>query len=401
MSAPGVILTDRDRRLLAYFALARLLTADQVQQLLGGDLSPQVTARRLRRLSEESPPQRSHPNAGPYLERHELRSDPGAARHVWSLTEAGWLEAKRVEADWLASSSHRSPLLPDSMQPATRDLGQQFVKHTILLNQVLVDLVSQRGAAATPLPELPFRWIPEAKDQLGFKLYDKRTGLVVPTAVKPDAILEAPGVKRRFFLEAETGSHSITTRAPFGFHAGAITRKLQRYAAYFTGLVEKGLPATWYSRAFPDQLFPELLILVHSTSRKERVGWVTSRRLAKMPEPRPFAVRVLTFEEAARAIAAVMENKLVPRSRLITIPESTATGIRDGYNTLVSSFNAVLAAVAAHNAKHPAARVALPPVPQNTIAQLATIIRSDLLSQSAPRWAAHLVDEDAPSKRSA
>ena len=47
----GTALTDRDRRLFVYFALARHLTAEQVHLLLGDNVAQQQAYRRLSRLS--------------------------------------------------------------------------------------------------------------------------------------------------------------------------------------------------------------------------------------------------------------------------------------------------------------------------------------------------------------
>ena len=86
--------------------------------------------------------------------------------------------------------------------------------------------------------------------------------------LKPDAILEIPGRRRRLFIEAETGTQSIVTAHPD--RTGAIVAKLQRYSRFFGGRSSYSGP-TWYRDAFPDDLAPRLVFLVHSDQRKERV----------------------------------------------------------------------------------------------------------------------------------
>jgi len=379
----GTVLTDRDRRLFAYFALARHLTADQVHLLLGGLHAQKQTYRRLARLCEPTPAD----SGAPFLSRQEIHPTKGPAIGFWSLTKRGWTEADKA--------------LPYPVSRPDSHVTQQFLFHQMLVNQILIDLASQLGDPGAPaLATLPFRWIPEATDQLTFTI-PNRQGLPARTAVKPDAIIEVPSSLRRFFLEAETGSQSITTARHGQLHSGSIKQKLLRYAAYFTALETRGLKSTWYKHAFGDDLFPELLFVVHSKERKERVAWVVSRRIAKLPEPRPFAVRVLCLDEAAAAIAAITAAKHVPRKRLVTVPEASAIAIRDRVNDLVQSFNSVLELVNAHNKSPKAEKITLPPLPTTTLQELATLIRNELLAKPSnpPRWRDHLIEETTEGRR--
>ncbi len=379
----GTVLTDRDRRLCAYFALARHLTADQVHLLLGPARTGERTYKQLRRLCQPT----AGDSGAPVLQRQDIDAWKGTAIGFWSLTARGWAEAENQ--------------LPYRVSRPDSTVGQQFLLHQMQVNQVLVDLAAQLGGpAVAAIATLPFRWIPEATGQLNFTIKN-RQGLYARTAVKPDAIIEVPGTARRFFLETETGSQSITTSSHAHLRSGSIKQKLVRYAAYFTALETGGLKSTWYKHAFGDDLFPELLFVVHSKERKERVAWVVSRRVAKLPEPRPFAVRVLCLDEAAAAIAAITAAKHVPRKRLLTVPEASAIAIRDRVNDLVQSFNSVLELVNAHNKSPKAEKITLPPLPIDTLQQLKMLIRDELLAKPSnpPRWRDHLIEETTEGRR--
>ena len=380
---PGTVLTERDRRLLGYFALARHLTAEQVHLLLGPAQSDERTYKQLRRLCQPA----SGEDGTPLLRRQEVAPRKGTALGFWRLTDRGWAEAAK-ELPFAVSRPHTTP-------------GQQHLLHQMQLNQVLVDLTSQLGGSNVPaVATLPFRWVPEAPAALSFKLQN-RHGLYNRAAVKPDALVEVPTGGRRFFLEAETGSQSITTGQHDRVHSGSIKQKLLRYAAFFTGVETENLQTTWYKQAFSDELFPELLFVVHSRERKERVAWIVSRRVAKLPEPRPFAVRVLALDEAAAAIAAITAAKPIARKRLVTVPEASAFAIRDQVNDLVLSFNRVLELVHAHNKAPKAEKIALPPLPTETLQKLKTLIRDDLLGtpSTAPRWKDHLIEKTHEGSR--
>jgi hypothetical protein len=180
-----------------------------------------------------------------------------------------------------------------------------------------------------------------------------------------------------------------------------VKQKLLRYAAYFTGVETQYLSTTWYKQAFADDLFPELLFVVHDAERKERVAWIVTRRFTQLPEPRPFAVRVLCIDEVATAIAAITAQKPIPRERLLTVTEASAVRIRDRVNDLIQSFNTVLERVHAHNRTPSSAPLALPPLPTAAIQELRALVRDELLSRpfNAPRWRKHLVEETTEGPR--
>ncbi|WP_242352656.1 MULTISPECIES: replication-relaxation family protein [unclassified Anaeromyxobacter] len=361
----GTILTERDRALLAYVGVARYVSAEHVHRLVVESPNRKLVYRRLAKLCAAG----SRPGDGAYLRRLEFRRAEGTAVPVWALAPAGRAIAEE-------SVAYLRP-------PAQKDVGHQFLEHTLLLNDVLVELaVALRRSPVAPVSELPFRWLCEDDGVLEFEMFHRHTGATAPAVLKPDAILEVPGHQRRLFLEAETGAHSIATANP-GSH-GAVLNKLQRYAHFFTAMAGAGA-ATYYARAFPDGLFPVLVFLVHSSERKRRVEKATKDWLGAQGTS-SFRVRVLSFDEAAgvlagfirdgRAVAAA-EQRRSPSARLDV---AKARQLREGYNALAEALNATRRAIAEHNARG-GCQVSLPPAPVEALRALKDLIRHDLLGE--------------------
>jgi hypothetical protein len=235
-----------------------------------------------------------------------------------------------------------------------------------------------------PVRELPFRWICEDDGVLEFEMFHRHTGMTSSAVLKPDALLEIPGRERRMFLEAETGTHSIASANPS--HHGAVLHKLQRYAHFFTAMAGDG-GATYYARAFHDGLFPVLVFLVHSPDRKRRVEKAAKDWLGAQGST-AFRVRVLTFEEAAGALATfIREGRAVPAepriARSAPLDPEKSRALREGYNALAEALNVTRRAIVDHNARG-GCRVDLPPAPVEALRTLRDLIRHDLLGEPRP-----------------
>lgn len=367
----GTTLTERDRTLLAYVGIARYVSAEQVHRLVIESPNRRLAYRRLARLCTPG----SKPGDAAYLRRLEFRRPEGTAVPVWALAPAGRMLAEAV--------------VPYLRPPAQKDVGHQFLEHTLLLNDVLVGLVIALRPSPTALVgELPFRWICEDDGVLEFEMFHRHTGVTSPAVLKPDAILELPGRERRMFLEAETGAHSIASANPS--HHGAVLHKLQRYAHFFTAMAGDG-GATYYARAFPDRLFPVLVFLVHSPERKRRVEKAAKDWLGAQGSS-AFRVRVLTFEEAADVLATfIREGRAVPAEPRVAsvapIDAEKSRQLRDGYNALAEALNATRRAIADHNARG-GCRVDLPAAPVEALRTLRDLIRHDLLGEPRPALSA-------------
>ena len=358
----GAIVTARDRILISYLAIARYASTGQLHRLVadGRDLS--VMYRRLRRLSEEV----NRPGESPPLRRLEFRRAEGTAVAVWTLTQYGRAIAEDA--------------VPYLRPPGRGDVGAQFLLHSLMLNDVLLELVvGLRRSEMAPLAELPFRWLCENDEQLAFSVFRRDLGEARTSVLKPDAILEIPSASRRIFIEAETGAHSIATADPLKY--GAVMRKLERYARFITGLVPGAGPTTFHDAAFHDGLDPELLFLVHSEGRKARVqgavrGWSRGRGFESL------AVQVLTFREAASVLVPVMAVQMqgARTPRVVTIDDHRARRLREGFNAVAEALNAARRAVAEHNTTC-GRRLSLPPAPMTELRDLRDLIKHDLLGE--------------------
>jgi hypothetical protein len=363
----GAVLTARDRVLLSYLAIARYASAAQLHRLVADGRDISLIYRRLRRLSAGV----NRPGESPSIRRLEFRRAEGTPIAVWTLTPYGRAAAEDA--------------VPYLRPPGRADVGAQFLLHTLMLNDVLVELVlALRQSPERPLAELPFRWLGENDELLEFSIFRHDLGEARTSVLKPDAILELPGARRRLFIEAETGAHSIATADPLNY--GAVLRKLERYARFMTGLVPGSGPTTFYGGAFPDGFAPELAILVHSEGRKAKVlaairEWSRGRGLEEV------AVRVLTFREAPGELVGLLGGRVaVTRApRLVTIDDHSARRLREGFNAVAEALNAARKAVAEHNATC-GRRLALPPAPLAELKDLRDLIKHDLLGE--PRQAA-------------
>jgi hypothetical protein len=345
----GAVLTERDRALLAYLGMARYASAEQVHRLYFDGSSRKQTYRRLAKLCEPG----GRPGEGACLRRLVYRRKDGAPVPVWALAPYGRAIAEG-EVPWLRP-------------PAASDVGHRFLEHTLVLNDVLTELVlAMRRAGASSLADLPFRWLSENDETLSFRVLDAH-GVWQRAVLKPDAVLSIPARRKRLFVEAETGSQSIATAHPD--RTGAVLAKVGRYRTFFTGLDDGG-EATWYRNAFPDGFVPRLLFLVHSDERRRKVELAIRDALGRLP-PREFRVIVLTFREAPRVLAAYVAEGTLPASgprpeRVVTFDEASLPRLREGYNAFCDSYNATRKVIADFNARG-GPQLTLPPAPRDAI----------------------------------
>jgi hypothetical protein len=87
----GAVLTGRDRALLAYVAVARYASADQVHRLFFDGSSKKQTYRRLAKLCQPG----ARPGEGACLRRLEYRRSDGTGVPVWALAPHGRAVAER------------------------------------------------------------------------------------------------------------------------------------------------------------------------------------------------------------------------------------------------------------------------------------------------------------------
>lgn len=319
--ARGAILTDRDRVLLTFVGVARYVSADQVHRLFFEGSSKKQTYRRLSKLCEPG----AKPGEGPCLRRLEYRRREGTAVPVWALAPWGRVVASKA--------------YPFLRPPASSDIGHQFLEHTLMLNEVLTSLVlALRESAAAPFADLPFEWLSEDDETLQFEWSSiDRKGDQFKAVLKPDAILEGKLVRRRLFLEAETGTQSIVTSHPG--RSGAIVSKVRRYVRFIGGF-RPGTRQTFYSAAFDDTLQARLVFLVHSDERKVRVERALKEEF-RDGFADGFGIIVLTFDEAAAALASYLlrgrleATPVIEKPRVIAFDAARAHVLRESIRSIV------------------------------------------------------------------
>jgi hypothetical protein len=77
-------------------------------------------------------------------------------------------------------------------------------------------------------------------------------------------------LRRRFFLESETGSHTIVPRG--SNKPGSTLDKAERYQCFICELADFELKITFYAQRYPDEFTPEVLFLVPNAGRAESVN---------------------------------------------------------------------------------------------------------------------------------
>jgi len=366
-SPVGYVRTLRDSRFLAYLGIARYASAEQLHRLYFDGASKKQTYRRLAKLCEPG----GRPGEGACLRRLTYRRRDGLEVPVWALAPYG--------------RSIASSQVPWLRPPAASDIGARFLEHTLVLNDVLAGLVaSLRSSNSAPLFDLPFRWLSEDDDSLGFRLLH-RTGVWLHSVLKPDAIMVIPARRRRLFIEAETGSQSIATAHPD--KTGAVISKLDRYRVYFTMRADDD-EGTWYRSAFPDDLEPRLTFLVHSEERRRKVQRAVTERLGILP-PHQFRVIVMTFAEAPQVLAryvreGVAEPARPRRERIVKVDEALLDQVRSGYNALAESLNAHRHVINDHNQRG-GPQLQLPEVSTSALRALRTFVKLVLDAGFAPQ----------------
>jgi hypothetical protein len=363
-NARGAILTNRDRALLAFIGVARYVSADQVHRLYFEGKSKKQTYRRLSKLCQPG----GKPGEGPCLRRLEYRRSEGTGVPVWALSPYGRIVAIRC--------------YPFLRPPAAHDVGHQFLEHTLVLNDVLAGLVLKlRRSLVEPFAYLPFLWLSEDDETLQFDWspQGRISSEHFKAVLKPDAVIESRVRSIRLFLEAETGTQSITTATPG--KSGAITNKVRRYARFVHGL-KPGTMKTFYKVAFDDTFVPRLVFLVHSAERKASVEKVLKDEFGKNLDDE-FNVLVFTFEEAPAALASCIlggrpQSTAVPeRQRVVAIDEGRVAKVREAFDTVTKAHRSAMRSLSFYAAKnHRSAPDMF--VPEEAFAQVRNFLEREL-----------------------
>lgn len=273
-AAKAVKLTDRDRDLLGLLVLARYLTAAQVHRLAFHGKNLSLAYRRLLKLSNTK-------GQPPFVRQRFFRTYDGDRVAVWAATPYA-----------LPAALSRTPDLPELPK---HDVGAQFLEHLLQLNELFLSLWWTGGRcprAAHP----SFRWIPSDRVRLVWGEWEMREGRKQQRIIQPDALLELPGQRRRYFLECEMGTQPIANVE--GNAQGATIAKADRYLTFLSEASGTDPRRTHYSVQFSDGFTPEVLFLVKTTGRASSVNSALRDWSAKQAPRRP-PMRAVVFEDAA------------------------------------------------------------------------------------------------------
>jgi hypothetical protein len=252
-----VRLSGRDARVLGVLAVARHLSTDQIRRLFGWGRWDGGCRRRLAELAGLFRPVADQ---HPFLERIRLRLRNGSMAMVWTPTALGYLEADQR----LRGLEVRAP---------EERLSLEFLEHELALNELLVALLLGLPDP-TRIDGAPFVWTPSESTRLPWREQDLKAKAKGEQArlIVPDARLEVPIARRRYFLECEMGTQPIVAAAEG--RAGATVHKAERYARFFTRhSLEPGAKGqTHYGWTFPDGWEKEVWFLVHSPLRQRNVN---------------------------------------------------------------------------------------------------------------------------------
>lgn len=287
MKRPKRVVTDRDRHACALVREARTLSAEQLKRLVAPGRQDNAQRWMLRSLVTMG------------LLRRESWVGREGVTPVYSLTANGDYEAERVAP----GGSSADPVDIASMAHHL-ELTELYVRlHEASLSTAVRELPSspRRGGRGRALEAVyargahpSWRWM-VAGDAVSLPWKEYAKGALKDRVIRPDAVLELVNLRRRLFVEQETGSHTIRAVSPD--KPGATTEKVKRYATYVSGFVDVQARTTWYAHRYGDGFRPELVLIEPSEARCVAV------RAAIQPLVRaPLVVHVWTLEAAVSAL---------------------------------------------------------------------------------------------------
>jgi len=230
--------------------------------------------------------------------------------------------------------------------PRNAEVRPEFIEHLLLLNELFVGLAEAplKRALANRIAEIPrrrhrsamdglyanartlaFTWIPSDSVRLPWKEY--RDGNSWDRIILPDAVLELPKLRRRIFLECETGTHTIVPR---GFHKpGSTLGKAVRYESFICELADFDSKITFYQRQYPDRFAPEVYFLVPRPERADSINRALTQWAAQR-QGRWELPRALTISDAIQETLTTLGQwspEIGPRHA--RVPLGASVGVRD------------------------------------------------------------------------
>jgi hypothetical protein len=327
-SRPGLALTkarltDRDRQLIGLLAVARYLSTEQLSKLLYASRNVDNMRRRFLRLAGEG----SRGFKPAYIRRLFYRTYDGHRLDMWTLTNTGYAVAEIV--------------LGMAIKIPRRDVGAAFREHTIALNELFVALMMPPGTGYARAKQNEFRWICSDAVRLPWKQHLGPGSRTPDRLVLPDAVLEIPSARRRFFLECEMGTHPILSGP--NPKPGSTIAKVDSYEGFLRSYVDANATQTFYARLYPDNYAPEILFLVRTPQRAKSVNEAIGQWRQRSGS-QTCAARALAIDEARDELLRVFrrcsdreEKREALNPELGLSPADVAT-VRRFYNATVLAF---------------------------------------------------------------
>src|SRR4051812_30329116 len=318
-----VALTTRDRELFVHLATARYLTAEQISQLVFSGKTDSIARRRLSRLVS---------GAHPYIRRLPFRTKAGGQSIAWCLKPLGYMAARALFSGTPEQPTHDPP-------------GAEFLEHDIWLNDLYVALATAASRKKLAFDRWPFRWLASDSARLPWTEFDRERGSPVTRLIAPDATVELLHARRRVFVEAETGTHTLGFRRDAVGGRNATKAKIERYTRFMVTPANSSA-ATFYLQSFPDNWPAELLFVVPTDARRDAITQYVATSWRPAAESVQFAIRAMTFEDAVRGLCrgAQLILESAPGTR---IPQSLATVTVEEVRAIYEFYNGTIAAIAA------------------------------------------------------
>ncbi len=288
----AVALTARDYDVLGFLAIARRLRADQLIALSFPGRHVTIVYRRLAMLAAALPGGGGYVRQDFFFGARQERAKVAA----WSLTNDGFNAV--------------APLLPYLRAYSTAPPAAPNLQHDLWLNDLFVAMATARGAPVSP-GDLPFRWLCDTDRPIAFRTLDGDAEFKT-NLLRPDAIVELPLAKRRIFVEAERGTHTISPSSTL--NTGATTTKARRYGLFVSAPIDPEGRTTAYRSTFPDGYHPELLFLVHSEWRRVHVLEALQAAREKDANPPDLPLHVMTFDKARELLTSALPADWTPTS---------------------------------------------------------------------------------------
>ena len=331
--------TDRDRQLIGVLGIIRYLSTEQLCRLFYAGRNPHNMRKRLRRFAGEG----ALSFKPAYIRRLFYRTYEGHRCEIWTLTGAGYALASTVLGDIIKIPRH--------------DVGAAFREHAIALNELFVAIVTLPSSGYPRAKQSEFRWIPSDTVRLPWKQHLGHGSKSPDRLVLPDAVLEIPKARRRYFLECEMGTHPIQGEADL--RPGSTIAKVQNYEGFLRSYVDAGATQTFYARLFPDNYIPEVLFLVRTSHRAKAVNDVI-RQWRQKCGSQTCAARALTVEDARDQLLGILrsQSNQEQKQRAIAPQRSLSSEevdtVRRFYNGTVLAFKEMRAKARAREEVPPA-----------------------------------------------